>query len=979
MNDIQAFEILNIEATASKREIRSAYAKLAQECHPEEQPEEFARLQEAYQLALKYLENESWQSVEEIKQIEPDIQTKSEETDFENPDEESKNMLLDAWQAGWEKEQKRRQNTGAMKELIAIFEERKMAQGNKPWVSFFLSDVFLKEYFEINFAEALDYYLEHQTVYDRTELPQGFLVELAIAYGMITEMDGCMYQAGEIPMRRIIAKYWNQQKEMWRLQRGMRILLREENKARMQAFSDYISLRTLERQGQLLEEKEEVWFSIVWHGEPAYLYEVSKGAYGEATSTTILRLFTYWISEGNMPLFMVQRMYQRYQLKGIEKSHYYSVYKELKEAMIHKYPQIEENEEQEAIKKWVYRLLEIESAFMARAAVRFVPETVEETEEIHKLFESEVWKQYWNHPFMMQWLLWKTHFHNIPLTIAQYLYDAYSSKERIENQNCRELREHSMGAMVNYRKSTEQTTLDFWEYLFMRGYGICTKEFLPEETEGEHLSDEGKKYICDNKLYLPAYIKTKYQSSYEWQKKFVGYNDETGQIDNPAFVEFTLPEGDVIKAEYHLHFIAYYRNGERKYRPFLSYDMFEAYQEKITKAEEFFLLLAVTEIAENDRQRARKLVLDWLPETRLIESTFSVIADCITQNNAADRDTEECAILENEAICLVLKKTARGMQLYEYTEMGLKPRAFRIGAAWEQYDMDTILKAHIKPAPKKITVFDTEGLEKEEKVKIILQGLLLYARHEKGAALTEPVLPKDYPELIPLFEKEMGWLTDSFVVLYRMLSPDNIRREILYISVDQWGCYSSYIKNEDIEKETQRVRELKDKVKRTKYESCIMEGRIIRDSSAGRSFSWTEPFLFGRNGKMYGSYGLARLCETESVEELLGKMLDVENVVKCEVFEGKMTVSNQTGQLEYCFTQEEYAEAKAAYEKDWEKAYAIVKAKAEETEPADENNIQKTYQKEMLERMTTIYLKEMDKVERYKDRCETLTEYYCIL
>ena len=973
MNSTQAWSILKIAPTTSKREIRKAYAAQAEMCHPEEQPEQFALLQEAYQIALKFQKQEVvWEIESENEADKEEIEDKLEA--LEEPKDESQGHLMAVWQESWKEEQNRRQNTGVMQELRLIFENPKAAKGNKGWAEFCKSDMFLEKYFDEEFAETLDYYLENQTIYELSELPQGFLVEMAIAYGMIPEMDGCLYQSAGIPMRKVISKYWNQQPEMWRLQRGMRILMREENKPRIRAFSDYIHLRTLEKQELLLEEKEEAWFSSVSYGAAFYLYELNKTINKYTRSTTILRLFAYWISKENMPYFLVRRIYEHYQLAGIETSYYYVAYKELKEVILNKYPDIEADDAQDAIKKWMFRLIEIESAFMARAAVNFEPETLEETEEIHQLFASEAWEEYWDHPFMMQRLLKKTYFNNIPLTIAQYLHDAYSSKDGIVTKDCRELVEKSMAAILIYQKAVGETPVEFWEYLFMRGFGICTREVVPDEIGGNNLNDDWQKYIYDNEIYLPAYMKAKYRVQDVWQKKFVGYDVETGRIENPKFYEFVLPDGDVIKAEYHLHFIAYYRNGEPVHKPYLSYEKFEAYEKDLTVPEEFFFLLALSCITTDNRKAAKALALKWLSKTPLIDTTFPVIADCITQNNAKDRDTDECAFWENEDICLLLKKGEQGYLLYEHTNWGLRPKDLRAGIDWQQYDMKAVLEAHRKPIPRKIAAFEVEGLSNDEKAQKVLEGLMLYAKHEKGGGLNCPVMPEEFPELTSLFENGMGWLTDSFVVLHRELSPNNIRKEVFYVSIGKWGCYSSYLRDEDVEKEMRKLNDLRDKVKRSKYVECILEGRIIRDNSADRMFSWTEPFVIGKNGKLYGRYSMARLCETESCLELISKMIDFENVVCCEVFEGKMTVAKESYWLEYCFAQEEYKEAKTLHDRDCVRIPSVVQSVVEEMIA----QVGEEYRENILRNMTKDYLEEW-KEERYKDRSETLVEYYCNL
>ena len=49
---MNCWEVLGIEPTQNKKEIKKAYAKLLKQYHPEENPEEFKQIQEAYQQCL---------------------------------------------------------------------------------------------------------------------------------------------------------------------------------------------------------------------------------------------------------------------------------------------------------------------------------------------------------------------------------------------------------------------------------------------------------------------------------------------------------------------------------------------------------------------------------------------------------------------------------------------------------------------------------------------------------------------------------------------------------------------------------------------------------------------------------------------------------------------------------------------------------------------------------------------------------------
>ncbi len=48
----EIWEVLGIAPTTNKREVKKAYAEAVKHCHPEEEPEAFQKLYEAYQAAL---------------------------------------------------------------------------------------------------------------------------------------------------------------------------------------------------------------------------------------------------------------------------------------------------------------------------------------------------------------------------------------------------------------------------------------------------------------------------------------------------------------------------------------------------------------------------------------------------------------------------------------------------------------------------------------------------------------------------------------------------------------------------------------------------------------------------------------------------------------------------------------------------------------------------------------------------------------
>ena len=54
----EAFKILEIEPTDDKKKIKVAYSKILKKYHPEDFPEMFMRINEAYEIVLEYSEEE---------------------------------------------------------------------------------------------------------------------------------------------------------------------------------------------------------------------------------------------------------------------------------------------------------------------------------------------------------------------------------------------------------------------------------------------------------------------------------------------------------------------------------------------------------------------------------------------------------------------------------------------------------------------------------------------------------------------------------------------------------------------------------------------------------------------------------------------------------------------------------------------------------------------------------------------------------
>ena len=256
MNNI--WEILGIAPTDSKKEIRKAYAAKSREIHPEEKPEEFQQLKDAYEKALKWIAQETANQNQEVF-----FQESSDREDFMAEDATKTDSNKEDAAAGElqesllekldELEECREEREVHDLKAYSIFEQIEnlfldgKKRGNKmEWRQFFLTEEFLDVQYDSGFTSCFKQYLMEQKYADYQELPQLFLIELMNAYGLSTgllteyeRVSGEVAAAMFDDAQRNIAKIWSAQKLEWKEQRGYRILDKKENIVRNKAFADY--------------------------------------------------------------------------------------------------------------------------------------------------------------------------------------------------------------------------------------------------------------------------------------------------------------------------------------------------------------------------------------------------------------------------------------------------------------------------------------------------------------------------------------------------------------------------------------------------------------------------------------------------------------------------------------------------------------------------------------------------------------------
>lgn len=247
--------LLGINPTADRKAIRSAYAAQSRLHHPEEEPEYFVELSQAYKQALDFAgtadtevkskenqrgrENKSSaanredRNIADDKYVEKNRKAKEDRNrenrkaardtvDKENQEDEGSSesvksndtesgrihsgagdeekeaeaSLLERLADAQEKAIQESMETGTLHEFISLFTNFKQAKNADTWRRFFLSEAFLGEQYSEEFAKGLYAYLMGQEICPSDNLPMALLQELAIAYALIPHFAGEEYKEG---------------------------------------------------------------------------------------------------------------------------------------------------------------------------------------------------------------------------------------------------------------------------------------------------------------------------------------------------------------------------------------------------------------------------------------------------------------------------------------------------------------------------------------------------------------------------------------------------------------------------------------------------------------------------------------------------------------------------------------------------------------------------------------------------------------
>lgn len=597
-SDIWTF--LGIASTSDKKTIRSAYAAQSRLHHPEEEPEYFVELNQAYRQALSLArtaeadgssENRISRSGEEDRNSNHTEFTQLYTGTGNEKDKEESASLLERLADARQKAIQQSMETGALHDFITLFTNPKQAKAADTWKRFFLSEAFLREQYTEDFARGLYTYLMEQQLHPCDNLPAGLLQELAIAYALIPHFAGEEYGQGmkypkewykvsveqTLPARKQIAEIFNRQgwdcdlKSMTR-----RMLKQPANKVRHNAFTDYLTLKEMGQKGQLTEADKETWQHILGFGQVHYLYERNGKRLGgtdyESRSECVVKLYVQWLKDQRLPDCVLKFLYQKFSFRELDRSSTRGLYGALKEQVLVQLPQVEELLfGQDGLEQKVTKVYRVCSRIINDNQNNYEKSIYEETPEIKErveaLFAMPEWKEVQKDRGLFDRLYAGAKRLVMPRSLTEGLIRSLEQGDFPEPRRTellesllRSLATEQMCREIDYRFRLSFPPVDmerledspeFWQYYLMRGYG-----FRHGRIRGEW--EDGYLYEMDGECYLPAYIRHLYAPSKAWQKAFTGFCQETESIPAPVSATCTLPDGRTLRVEFHYHFCLYF-------------------------------------------------------------------------------------------------------------------------------------------------------------------------------------------------------------------------------------------------------------------------------------------------------------------------------------------------------------------------------------------------------------------------------------
>lgn len=944
MSENNIWEILGLESGATRKEIKRQYAKLSKECHPEEKPEKFARLHQAYQTAMKLcddkaskvvqldfpnnnyeknaqkiqleeaskeISNESlFEKISDLKESsikeaeakeekkESDETKESEKTS--TPSTDSQSSLLDKLIRNDENDLEAYINNGIIMTIIDTLSDKK--RRNKPavWQEIFLSEEFLSEQFKEIFADGMEYVFRNiPKVENVNEVPSAFLTELAIAYGITVEENG-MYRLGNgLKIEQVITDYWFSMPEEWYSIRATGYLKKKQNRVRAVSFGQYRALLSMHESTFNNDSERLKWQEIIWGLRAEYFIENDKTSEDLATLSRILiDLCIFWLEHYRIPDHVVTYIYKSLYLDNLESISYGEWYRPLKECISRCYPDLEclDTQKKEIKTKFVTEYMNFCALNSKIEDEMYENKDFDKTlidEKCDALFESDIWKKYAKDPVIINYLVETGGFVHIYYKAIDKMFWTYYDENKLYEDNEADLLENlirarSFSSDIPTTGDNERAT-----YILMYAFGI-------RRVSGVKIYDKYGMYGSDGIMNMPMYI------------DYLFCVKELSEYDTETF-EHKFPDGNTLKYSLEYKNVRVFWNENEVYGDILSPEEVLAYAEELSGSCDFFALLSILDrkayhnCDKDLKQSIRKYIEKWLMSLEITLNIRNRIIDCILMGE------DEIANLGKFGICYggggklyIVEKGAKLIP-YLYSVKGLTRLPEYIGAKGVT-DLEIALKIYSCPKPELIKEYDISRLSKEDVSNVIFEGLMLNAKvNEEPKANKKDDDTYNVPYVKEYMVREGRFIRNAFVTLDR--NTTSSRREVFAVSlldnkifgfgsngnVSEGDIYGEFRKN---------ARELEEDIMRRTNERSIVIGYFTRDY--GNYFK--KPIAIGESGNLYIKTAFSNIVSGKSIKDIMKDYLPLSRYEKVEVYANVLAMSRFGNTFNYNFKACDFAD-----------------------------------------------------------------------
>lgn len=756
------WDVLGVERDADKKTIRRAYAALTKKFHPEENPQEFAQLQQAYQDALQQIGQKSVtfqtkvHQKEEVNKPEPQL--------FKEPEpqlsEEPEPNLLDRLEEIQDNRLEKALQSGMLQKMDMLLQDKK--KKNKPafWRNLLSSQEFYDCFISQKFMEMLEIYLNNQPIEtELAEVPQAFITELAIAYGMECGQETQLFDSGEtIYAKGVIAAFFNRQIPEWREQRGIRIIRRPENALRRKEISLYIKFRLLiEKKGLCLEDEKE-WSQDLWE----LMYAKDMGLLED-----LLRRYT--LSDE-----VIRKIIETLQLEytNVRSLELVGIKKIITEKYgMKKY--YEEKKHREEMRNWFRLYYELGEEGKNPLAVDM--EKYKAKADV--LFENDIWKNHSMDEDFIAMLYEQERMTWILPDVAERFYQRYYNYD-MKDFRVRYLMEKAI--LCIYSRSCCDVGYPTYTMLhFILAYAFGMRK-MPA---GNRLYRSGtykyEDYIKNKELYLPGYVAQTYGLYMEKAKKKFYEKEITVQ----------LSDGHELRAIYKGMCFAFYWDGRYCLHPCIPLANFKRYEKETQDIEKWLLLLAMTELTAGEETEYLMEVMnkqyDKICEKILIsKGVFSQIQLLICLGKDMLAHVNYRMIYDNDPPVVIIDKEK--FQPYVYTHTGLDKMRIRQMGDYTPQTIEEAMQIYRCPTPECIQKISFAGKEKAERGLLLMEGIRRNIEIVYGKQKITSFVPTD---------KDLKYALGRVNPLGMTVEDASFVREIF--KEHEWGYLRGFVKLQD--------------------------------------------------------------------------------------------------------------------------------------------------------------------------------------